>query len=372
MTLIGSNYWWLIIWLAIGGFILVLCVPKKQEIVMARQEIRWHLLAAIALILPFILWAGFRAVDTHGFDTIVYQTSFLKAPNQLSQLPGYLETITKDKGFSVLTVFIKSFIGNSANLYFLILASVQMTGIALVYRKYSCDYLFSIFLFVASTEYIAWMHNGVRQFLSVVLVFVASSLLFKKKYIPLIAVILLASTIHASAIYMLPIVFIVQGRIFNKKTVLCILAVICALLFVSQFTNLLESVLAETQYQDAVSEWNSLGDDGTNPLRAAVYSVPAILALIGWKHMRNETNPVIQVATNASIITAAISWLSVATSGVFLGRLLIWTSLYNGVVLPYEIEHIFEPKSAKIVKIIAVVCYIVFFYYQMHIAWGIM
>lgn len=370
MTL--TNYWWLLVWLFIGGIVLSY-VPKKQENIFKIQEKRWCIFPAVIMVFPLIVWAGFREINTAGFDTGVYQAVFLEAPSHLSQLPEYLGTITKDKGFSVLTVLIKSIVGNSPELYFLIIAVLQMLCVALVYRKYSCDYWFSIFVFVASTEYISWMHNSIRQFTAVALVFAAAPLLVKKKYISMIIIILIASTIHGSALLMLPVIFIVQGKAFNKKTIACVIAVIVALLFVNQFTNLLDTLLSDTQYQNVVNDWRSFNDDGTSPLRAMVYSVPAILALLGEKYIRNEKNPVIQVAANASIITAALSWLSTMTSGIFIGRLPIWTGLYAaGILLPWEINNFFTKESARLVKCVAIICYIVFFYYQMHFSWGIM
>lgn len=370
MTL--TNYWWLLIWLFVGGIILMY-FPRKQENVFGIQEQRWNLLPAIILVIPLIVWAGFRSIDTAGFDTSVYHAVFLDAPGQLGQLPEYLDTVTKDKGFSVLTVLIKCIVGNSPELYFLIIAAFQMLCVALVYRKYSCDYWFSIFIFVASTEYISWMHNSIRQFTAVALAFAAAPFIFKKKYVPAVVIIIVASTLHGSALLMLPVIFIVQGKVLNKRTIACVIAVVVALLFVGQFTNLLDTLLSDTQYQNVVSDWQSFSDDGTSPLRALVYSIPAILVLLGWKYIRNEENPVIQIAANASIITAALSWLSTATSGIFIGRLPIWTGLYAaGILLPWEINNFFTKESARLIKCVAIICYIVFFYYQMHFSWGIM
>ena len=63
-----------------------------------------------------------------------------------------------------------------------------------------------------------------RQFLSVCITTVAIAFSTKKKYIIAIALILLASTIHASALIMLPGIFIIQGKAWNKKTILALLA----------------------------------------------------------------------------------------------------------------------------------------------------
>ena len=70
--------------------------PRKQENVFGIQEQRWNLLPAIILVIPLIVWAGFRSIDTAGFDTSVYHAVFLDAPGQLGQLPEYLDTVTKE------------------------------------------------------------------------------------------------------------------------------------------------------------------------------------------------------------------------------------------------------------------------------------
>ena len=59
------------------------------------------------------------------------------------------------------------------------------------------------------------------------------------------------------------------------------MATIAVVTFIGSFTNLLDSVLAETQYTNVVSDWQSWQDDGTNIFRVLVYAVPAILSFIG-------------------------------------------------------------------------------------------
>ena len=158
--------------------------------------------------------------------------------------------------------------------YFLILAAIQLLIIAFVCRRMSVDYWLSIFLFVASTDYLSWMFNGIRQFTAAVIIFSATELIIRKKYIPSVLLILLASTMHQSALIMLPVIFLIQGKAFNKKTVICVLLSVTALAFIDQFTDFLGSALADTQYKNVVSDWKSFNDDGTNPLRVLVYAMP--------------------------------------------------------------------------------------------------
>ncbi|MFR6132769.1 MAG: hypothetical protein ACLUI5_04325 [Fusicatenibacter saccharivorans] len=101
---------------------------------------------------------------------------------------------------------------------------------------------------------------------------------------------------------MIPVIFIIQGKAWNKKTILCILASLVVLMFVDQFTSIMDSLLAETQYVNVVSDYQAWNDDGTNPLRVLVYSIPMILSLVGLKYIRMEDDPVINFAVGASII----------------------------------------------------------------------
>lgn len=369
MTL--TNYWWLLIWLFIGGGILAVFVPKQKELVLGKMEERWGILPAFLLILPYVVWAGFRP-NSFG-DTGAYQKSFQDCVSSLGQIGTYISDVSKDKGFYFLMAVEKSILGNSDTLYFLILAAFQLLIVMWMCRKYSEDYWMSIFLFIASTDYLSWTFNGIRQFTAVVMVYTATTFILQKKYIPSIIIILVAATMHQSALLMLPVIFIIQGRAWNKKTILCIIASMLALVFVDQFTNILDSLLTETQYTNVVSDYKSWNDDGTNPIRVLVYSIPTILSLIGLKYVREEDDPVINMTVNASIITAALFIISSGTSGIFLGRLPIFTSVWaQCILLPWEINHMFTEKSARLIKIVAVGCYCAFFYYQMHLAWGIL
>lgn len=369
MTLM--NYWWLLIWIFLGGTILIVFFPRNQEIVMGEIEERWKVIPALLLFFPLIVWAGFR--DFTFGDTIAYRDMFLVAPSTLSALGEYLGEIGKDKGFAVLIVLFKSLICNNYRVFFVAVAIIQGLCLALTFRKYSCNYWFSVFVFVASTEYLSWMYNGIRQFIAVSIIFAASEFLFKRKYIPLIIIVLLAATFHQSALIMILFIFILQGRAWNKKTLLSILVSSAILLSVDKFTNILDSVLSITQYSNVVSDWQTWGDDGTSAIRVIVYSVPAILSLIGYQSIKKIDDPVINISVNASVLTAVLAVISMATSGIFLGRLFIYTNLYSmGILLPWEIENFFTPNSSRMVYCMACVLFVIFFYFQLHFSWGIL
>lgn len=146
-------------------------------------------------------------------------------------------------------------------------------------------------MFVASTDYMSWMFNGMRQFIAVSITLGAFSYILEKRYVPVIGLILLAATIHGSALLMLPLVFVIQGRAWNRRTLLLIAVVCGAILFMGQVTDVLDHLLAETQYSDIVTNEIWQNDDGTNLLRVLFYSIPALLALWGGTAMWNRRIP---------------------------------------------------------------------------------
>lgn len=360
--------------LVMGWFAVIYLLSQFVSIyefvnVNGKKKLRVQMIFAVLVVLPLIWWTAVRSVSIG--DTGYYAMAFRSLPTSFSELPSYLVGIEKDKGFYVLGFFLKLVARNNVTVYFFLLAAIQMLCIMVTFRKYSTNYIMAIFLFVATTDYLSWMHNGIRQFTAVVLIFATTELMLQRRYVPLIAVILLASTIHGSALLMIPIVFVVQGKPWNKKTVLAIIAFVVAIVFVDNFTGVLETLLEDTQYTNVVSDWQSWNDDGTNPLRVLVYSIPTILSLIGLKYVKAAKDPVIDLACNMGILSTMLYCLSMVTSGIFIGRLPIYCSMYaTGILLPWEVEHMFTKESAKLVKLALVGGFTMFYIFHVHFAWG--
>ena len=366
MTL--TNYWWLLIWL-FAGKLLEYVFPRREDR-LEEENGHWDYLPAILLAVPYILWAGFRS-DGFG-DTALYRRTYLQLVDTVSQIPGYFLGDMKDPGFAAWSVLFKTLFGSSDTLFFLVIAVFQMLCVALVFRKYSSDYWISMFLFVVSTDYLSWIHNGMRQFIAVAMIFAGFGLLVKKKYVPLVILILIAAQFHGSALLMLPVVFIVQRRAWNRWTVLMLAATMVGIVYIDRFTPILNDLLQDTQYDDLMTNGIWEEDDGANIFRVAVYSVPAILSLIGLPYVRAEDDPVINVSVNCSIVTMALYGVASVSSGIYIGRLPIYTTLMGYIALPWLIDHMFTEESAKIVKGIMIGAYLAFFYYQMHFTWGML
>lgn len=331
------------------------------------EETRYKWLPVLLIAVPLIWLAATRA-DGFG-DTAAYRISFRNLPSSLLNISDIINEDTKDPGFTVFSVFLKSIIGNNDVVYFGVIAAICILCIVFTFQKYSNNFIISMFLFIASGDYVQWTHNGIRQFIAVAVIFAATDLLLKKKYVPYILIVLLSYTIHATALLMIPICFIVQGKSWNLRSVLFTIAVLIAINFSGDLSDFIVDFMLDTQYSSEVNQF--LATTGTNILRVFVFAIPPVLALIFKRYVEAEKSPILDLSTNMSIVSMGAYIISAVTSGIFVGRIPIYFSLYNYILLPWIVENVFDKRSAKLVYAAIILFYLVFYYYQVEITWGL-
>lgn len=365
-----NQYVLILVWLGFMALLQGRFYREEYNELIDDYDWRVNPVFAFMVMLPVIWMATNRGYFA---DTGAYISGYQSMPGTFVEIPEYLLNVTKDKGFYLMSAIFRVLFGQDYIPYLFVIALFQSLAIIKLYRKYSVNYVLSIFLFIASTDYISWMFNGIRQFMAVSIIIMATPLMLretsrpvKDKYLPLLLVILLASTMHQSALLMIPFVIIAQGEAWNKKTLLFIAGALLAMFFVDKFTNILDDTLSATQYVNVVSDYTEWEDDGTNPIRVLVYSIPAILTFVGRNTIRSQGGVLMNFCANMSIISMGLYLISMVTSGIFLGRLPIYCSLYGYVLLPWELENVFGQGNGRIIKLATVIGYILFYYYGMH------
>lgn len=366
MTL--HNYWWLLIWAFLFGGISFAFIPKQEEYVLSRRVVRWDWLSAAALAVPYVIWAGWRT-NTYG-DTGVYRNTFLSMPTGLGGLWSYVSTRRTGYGFVFFEYLFKTLISRSDIAFFTVLAAVQMLLLVSVFRKYSRNYWLSLFFFVASTDYLSWMHNGIRQFLAVTIIFACLPLLIEKKYFLMCIAVFFATWIHTSAIIFLPFIFIINGRALNMRTSMYILALIVAIFFMDRVSDFIVKSMENTEYEGDIEIF--LQDDGTNIMRVLFYSVPAFMSWFFRPYIDRANDPLINICANLSVVSAGLYVFSFFTSGILVGALPIYFSLANYILIPWFITEVFDSVSAFLIELGFVGVYSFFFYYQVGVTWRLM
>jgi transmembrane protein EpsG len=356
-----NEYYFIFIWMAAIAYLSMSMQVKEKIMVLGKMEWRWNIIMAVIVFLPVIHLAS---MGTPIGDTGVYLSGYTEAEASVSSIMNAIREHKSGFGFVVFRDSIKILTRGSVTAFRLILALCHIIPVIFVFRKYSTEYMVSAFLFAASGCHIAWMMNGLRQFLAVAIIFAGTGFIVRKRLVPAIALILLAATVHTSALVMLPVVFIVQGKAWNKKTMLYIVVAVIATFIFSRRVELMDTILQGTEYEGAVENWQSLGDDGANPIRVLVSAVPVILAYYARKSIIKKNDPVLNICVNMSIINLGIYLIAMVTSGIMVGRLPIYVSLYTFILLPYLVFAVDWENYNILLRGGLVVGYILYYFIQ--------
>ena len=358
-------YWFILAWVIVFG---IMSQMRAKYICVGEgiYESRTNLFMAIMAFSIIIFFAGMRSYVA---DTSAYINTFNQYPLFSVAHDVIFDSSAREPGFIVFSILIKTYISQDYQVWLFIIATIS--GVCIMYPlyKYSCNYGISLFLFMASCQF-TWMFNGMRQFLVASILFACTPFILEKKPIPYIIIVLILSTFHKSALIMIPAYFIVDSEPWSKRSMLFIACIILAMMFTSQFTGLLDTVVENSDYATSIGEFKD-SDDGTSPIRILVESIPIIIAFIYRDRIKEKLTPIIKISINMSLISSGVYIISkIAKSGVLLGRLPIYFSLYNLLLLPWLINNTFEKNERRLMNFFMIICYLGFFYYQMKIAWN--
>lgn len=300
-------------------------------------------------------------------DTGTYIGMFEGYPSNFSHIQW--DDIGKDKGFYLISVLFKQFISKDFHGWLFLFAFIS--GIALMKGlvRYSEYFGFSCFLFIASTLF-TYFVNGMRQFIVVTIFFCAAHLIFERKWKEYVILILLLSTIHGSAIILLLVYFLGNVKPWGASMRTVIVIAVIGGVFFDRIFPIFGNLLMETQYKGYVDYISTKGV-GSSVIRLAIAIIPCILAYMGRKVIAEEKNQCINFCINMSVINFCLYVIATFSSGMAVGRLTTYFDIFNLVLIPWLLHHIFTEESKKIVILACMVFYIVFFYFQMVITWNI-
>lgn len=338
---------WLLLWIGLVALVAYSAKLKRKETVLGQETERYSLAFAIIAFLPVFLFVSVGEIRA---DVWVYYGSFIKLSSSVSDVFQNWWNI-KGPGYTLIEVFIKDVFGHNFDFYRIIICLIQSIPLVLIFRKYSEDYVFSIFLFIAMGNYNGWMMNGLRQFVAACIIFAATPLLIKKKIVPTILIILLAMTIHTSAMMMIPIVLVIWFEPWKKGILISFIVFVVALFVFVNTTDMLSEEILKN-------------DDGANPIRIFISAIPVVIAFVGRKKIESANNPLINICVNMSVFTMLIYFVATFTNGIGTGRLPIYTGVFNLILIPYLAKNVFDEKISKNIKLFFVLFYTAYFFYS--------
>ncbi|MBQ2661096.1 MAG: EpsG family protein [Clostridia bacterium] len=335
--------------------------PRKIRIG-NRTEERTTFARAAFFFVFVTFFAGLRGVIA---DTTTYIGMFKAWPDEIALLD--IDAIEKDKGFTILSVIFKQFISKDPQAWLMAIAIITMLGIVIPIYKHSPAFGFSAFLFIATTDF-TWLFNGMRQFIAVAVIFLAMDFIVDKKFIKYAIIVVLMSFIHGSAILMLPIYFIVQGKPWSTRMWISIIACVVGIFAFDSLMPTFGDMLSETQYDGYIDYMSE--DGGGSIIRALVALVPVGFAFYKRKEIAIINDKRINLAINMSVFNFFCVLLASLSSGIFMGRLNIYFEVYNLILLPWIIKKVFHGQTRQMMTVACVGAYIIWFYYQMVLTWN--
>jgi transmembrane protein EpsG len=301
----------------------------------------------------FVVIAGLRA---NIGDTYYYMHAYATGDFSWASIVQQ-----KDIGFGILQMILKM-VSNDPQLMVFVTALITNVLIVLILYKYSRMFELSLYVYITSGMFVTAM-NGIRQYLAAAVIFAATRYLLEGNWKRYMLVVLVAATIHQSALVLIPIYFIVRRKAWTGVT-FCLLAV--GILFVigfNQFTAVLFSALQDTQY----GQYKDFSEQGANVIRVAVDAIPLIIAYFGREKLR-ALFPQSDIIVNMSIVSIVL--MTIATQNWIFARMTIYFGLYQLILFGWIIK-VFRPKDQKFIYFAVLVFYFIFHYYDMVVTLGL-
>ena len=326
----------------ISTFILSLISRLANDKKYRFLAIFWMLIAATILI----VFSGFRTGSIG--DTGMYMHSY-----RLYASDSSIAKFDRDPGFVILNLILIQFSSNPQILVFVTSLIVNLFNM-IVFYKYSSYLELQVYIYIAS-GYLTVTMNGMRQCLAAAILFIFNSLIIKGKFKLYLVIVLMVSTIHASALIMIPVYFIVRQETWSKKVVIMVILASIGVVFYNVLSPILFKLLENTQY----AGYSQFNEGGSSLMRVIVNMVPVVLAYIKrdeLKEMWPESNIFINMALINVIFVAfgMFNWI--------FNRFTLYMQLYNFILIPYVIRHCFKGKEKRLLYFGVLICYFVFFY----------
>ena len=358
-------FWWILIYTsAVSLFGTVVHRINDRSRIKEDTVEKTRSISLFVAILTFALLLLFVGARSYYNDTETYRYTFIRyITGDLSQIKELWESSSKSKYFFMVEVLFKHYISEDYTVWFFALAIFQIGAIIKIFYNYSSNYFLTSYIFIASTTF-TWLMSGIRQFTAVCIILYGLEYLVNRKTIKFLIIVLIASLFHISALLWIPVYFICTVKPWSWKVIVFVFAILGIIVSLDTFTSLLDETLEDTSYA-GLTESIQTGE-GMNMMRVLVSCVPWVLAFIKRKEIEEEHNLFLDMSVNLSFIASAIYLVATFTSGIIVGRLPIYFTMTNFILLPWIIDRYFTPSFKFLIKLACIVLYLLYFYYNFH------
>lgn len=264
-------------------------------------------------------------------------------------------------GFQLINYVLKIISFSNVQMYFFIISCITFGLVFFVFYKYSHFFGLSTLIFILNGTYVTNM-NGVRQSLVASIFFFNFKLIEEKKYLQYFIMCLLLSTIHKSALMLLPLIFILNMDAWGKGTNFLIFIGILSYLFYPITSIFFSYLLSETTYSNYTFGIITGSAGSANLIRVFVKIVPIILSYLYKEKLKEEKY--FSIFLHASILDFIFMLLASVKSWIF-ARFCIYFVPFSIVLLCWCIRK--SGENRKIYYFLCLFLYLVYFYFEISV-----
>lgn len=290
-----------------------------------------------------IFTSGFRYKV--GTDYMAYYKGYI-----VSKTESIFEA--KDVGFALLNKILNYVSSNPQMIFFVTSIIINVCVVIFLYKN-SNKFSLSIYFYITTFTYYSSM-NGVRQFVATAIIALAYNHIAERRFFKYLLYVLIASTIHSSALIMIPIYFLVNQNVISIKNIYVILgSVITFIFFTPVFTWVVNNFERYSEYKDYLFNEGQ----GVNILRILVLLVPVIVMIIYIKRAKIIYGREIEIIINLCLIGSL--FMIIAYKHMFIARFCIYFEFYYLLLLP-RLCNMFDKKSNRIITSVVMVMYFLY------------
>lgn len=313
-------------------------------------------------ILMFLVMAVFCGLRLTYNDTETYRSAYNAMQTNLNELTQYS---LGDNPLFYLFNYSMKILGLSVQSFLMVYALITIGIYIWFVRKYSKNFVLSMFLFFALGAY-TFTFAAIKQTVAVSFCLVATDRAIEKKWIQFIIWIIIASLFHPYAlVYLLvPVLFFSP---WSKKTYYLIGGTLVICIFMQQLMGTVLSIT--TMIGEEYTSESLFNGAGVNIFRLAVIWTPVLLTFLKKNTFKESKNRSENIIINLMMVNALIMLMARFGTAIFWARLANYFIIFQPLGIPF-VFRVVTPNSRRIFLLIIVICYFAFFYYSDGIMYG--
>ncbi|MCM3568214.1 EpsG family protein [Neobacillus mesonae] len=315
---------------------------------------RPNLLLSIGALLSLALVSGLRS---NIGDTYFYKHAF-----EVNNFDWDQMSDQKNVGFWLFQKVLKN-VSDDPQILILTASIITNVLIIIVFLKYSRFFELSTYVYITGGLYLVSM-NGLRQVMTAAIIFTTTKFLINGNWFKYTIVVLIASTIHESALVLIPIYIIARYKAWSKATFILLGFSVLIVIGFDKFSAVLFSTIQDTQY----GHYQSFEEGGASSLRVAVYGAPLFIAYLGREKLR-EIFPESDYIVNMALI--GLVFMIISTQNWIFARFTIYFNLYQLILLSWVVK-LFREKEQRFVYFGIIICYFLYYYFESVISLNIL